>query len=95
MATDMKAALAIFLILLLAVPMVLPQEEFCSEGDCCKTPSANCYYNCSCLVSFSALPASSLDFSIVVSDNSTDLAMSADVTFPGYVPLPDLPPRHA
>jgi hypothetical protein len=92
----MKAALTIFLILLLAIPMVLPRGEFCSAlDDCCGFPCADCYYNCNCGISFSALPASTLDFSVAVSDNGTDFALSAAVAFPGYVPLPDLPPRHA
>ncbi len=96
MTINMKAALTIFLMLLLAVPMVLPQEEFCAEGDdCCDSPCADCYYNCGCSLSFSALPATSVYFTIVDPFNATDLVVSSAITSPGYVLLPELPPRLA
>ncbi|MBK7141724.1 MAG: hypothetical protein IPH75_06570 [bacterium] len=89
-----KAALSFLLIFLLAAPMVLPLEEFCSEGDdCCDLPCADCYYHCSCSLTFSALPATLIEFAnhTMTADASMEFLEAA--TAPGFALLPDLPPR--
>lgn len=89
-----KALLSLIIIVLLATPMVLPQEEFCAEGDdCCDLPCADCYYHCSCSIGFSALPVTDIQFANHLLTVDTHIELTDTQTASGFVLLPDLPPR--
>lgn len=89
-----KALLSFLIIVLLAVPMVLPQEEFCAEGDdCCDLPCADCYYHCSCSLGFSALPVADIQFANHHRTADARIELMNTQTAAGFVLPPDLPPR--
>ncbi len=91
-----KAALSLFLLLLLAAPFVLPVEEFCPDGDdCCDLPCTDCYFHCSCSIGFIALPAELINFSHLNHADNASLELAHSQTDPGFIALPDLPPRLA